>query len=827
MTSLFSNQQGLVKTNPTLLSRFSRHLLPALPLLVASCGGFDSTTPHGTTPQPLSMERLPTGRIELHALAQKPKLSVIERDGDPASAISVVFAPGLGSLPTAALSAVVESRLTAAGFAVHVRAHRQAFRVEWSVEAPLQVGPFLAALSRSMRDPIVAGGPEMALVARRIEAVQKAPLDAPELDAVAACTGQPGLVPGQTAVDVSTPAFVTQLEAQRQEALHAGRVALAATGPATFGSLVFQELTRSEGWPVGAAAPDAAPTTDTITSYVVPPASKAGRVVVAVRLGDAFSAVTMAERLAASGSALRGRLSGLSSPFRLTEVAGFARPYGGCISITLDAIDHLSGTNLERAAAFAAAIVRHEINIEAAAPPNTSAVARQILAATDPRDAASRAAWWALSTPIHGVPTRTAVVLGLAPNPTPTNQSSSGKTFVQEHERAMATVGTQVADRRVAVERGQGELWVLVGSVCGVAEEGAADAGITALSLLSSIAAQNSQSGVTLEPWIGAEGAGLFAHAAPRDDQETPSQLARRVGDAAMRALSPAAPTTFSIVDARVSMLTHIERTTGRGGLAFEGLASMLAPEHPSWIEPHGTYTRIGSATLDVTRLRLRSLLEGPLRVAVLANMDVPQAAEVGFSVDRWLSPREAVRTCSVATLGAPSVRPIKLQLPRDAGLAQALVAAPIPPIGSSGNTVAMFTARVLGGDGGLLERTFPATSGVRASVRISGTNRAATLIIDLRAPSDLLPGAIASLKTLFTTLAISGVTPADMQRATDLTTRHAAEVRFDPRKRLLALWNGRPAAPATTPTAQAVTIFVGSVLNEANLAVVEAYPDH
>jgi hypothetical protein len=423
------------------------------------------------------------------------------------------------------------------------------------------------------------------------------------------------------------------------------------------------------------------------------------------------------------------------------------------------------------------------------------------------------------------VPARAAVALGLPPSLTPANQSASGKTFVQEHERAMSSVGNQLVDRRVAVERGQGELWVLVGSSCGVIDEGAGDAGITALSLLAAVAAQGSQSGVTLEPWIGAEGAGLFAHAPPRDDHETPAQLARRVGDAAMRALSPATPSLSSIVEARASMLMHLERTAGRGGIAFEGLTAIIAPEHPSWIEPYGTYTRIGSATLDVTRLRLRSLLEGPLRVAVLANMDIPQASEVGFSVDRWLAPRSAVRPCSTATLGAPSVRPAKLQLPRDAGLAQALVAAPVPPMGTPGNDVAMFTALALGGDGGLLDRTFPATSGVRASVRVSGTNRAAALVVDLRAPADLLPGAIAGLKLMFTTLATSGLPPADMQRATELASRHTAETRFDPRKRLMALWNGVSAAPATSPTPKAVTIFVGSTLNESNLAVIEAYP--
>ncbi len=800
----------------------------ALPFVLASCGSTGETKPPQTSSGVAGIEHLPRGQIEVHALAQKPSLSVISREGDPAPAIAVVFATGLGSLPTAALSAVIEARLSAAGFSTRVRAHRSAFRVELFVDAPARVGPFLAALSRAMREPLVAGGPEMPLVAKRVDAVQKAPLDAPELDPVAACTGQPGLVPGQTHVDPSTPAFLTQLETQRQEAMNAGRVALAATGPAAFGSLVVQELSRTEDWPVGSPIVDNAPAADTLSTYVVPPTAKPGRVVVAVRLGDAFAAVTTAERLAAPGSALRGRLSGLSSPFRPVEIAGFARPYGGCISITLDADDHVGASSLERAAAHAAAIARHEINIEMATPPSTSAVARQILSATDPRDVASRAAWWALSTPLHGAAPRAAVVLGMPPASGLSASSSLGRTFSQEHERVLLTMGSQVVERRFAVERGQGELWVLVGSPCGVAEEGAQDAGFTALSLLSAVAAQGSSSGVTLEPWVGAEGVGLFAHAPPKDDRETPADLARRVGDAAMRALSPASATTASIVEARTSQLTYLERSTGRGGIAFEALLGSLAPEHPSWIEPYGTYTRVGTVTLDVTRLRLRSLIEGPMRVAVLANVDVPQASEVAFSVDRWISPRDTMRMCpSPMALSAPTVHSAKRQLPRDAGLAQAFVAAPVPPVGAVGHDLAMLTALLLGGEGGLFERTFPPSSGVRANVRVSGTTRAAAMVVDLRAPSDLLPGAIALVKGLFTTMATSGVAPADMQRTMDSATRRVSELRFDPHKRLLALWNGPTSVPASPLTSQAVAIFVGSTLNEASLVVVEAYPDN
>ncbi len=821
---------GTAATNllKSYVPRLLRGLTVALvPIGVGACGGSGGTSSTTNTPQGLNVDGAPNVRIEVHTLEQKPRLSVIDREGDPSPALAVVFATGLGTLPTAALSAVVESRLVASGFPVHVRAHRSAFRLEWFVDAPAQVAPFFAALIRAMRDPIVAGAPEMALVTKRVDAVQKVPLDAPELDPVAACTGQPGIAPGQPAVDVSTPAFVTQLDAYRADALHAGRAAVSAVGPGAFGSFVFQELARSEGWPVGTAVVDSAPTADSIATYIAPPSARPGRVVVAVRVANAFSAVTIAERLAAPGSAFRGRLSGLSNPFRPAEVAGFARSHGGCVSITLDPVEPIGAGELERAAARAAVVARHEISIESSATPNTSNVVRQILSATDPRESASRAAWWALSTPVHGLPSHSAVVLGLPARSSLSSSGSSGQVFVQEHQRAMASLAGQVAERRVAVERGQGELWLLVGSSCGVADEGATDAGSSALSLLSAIAAQGTNTGVTMEPWIGAEGVGLFAHAPPKDDHETPADLARRISDAAMRALSPATPTTSSLVDARASMLMHLERTTGRGGIAFESLANIIAPEHPSWLDPYGTFTRVGASTLEGTRLRLRSLLDGPLRVAVLANMDVPQASEVGFSIDRWLMPRGPARTCSSATLAASTVRSSKLQLPRDAGLAQALVAARVPAVDAPGHDTAAFTAILLGGEGGLLERTFPPTSGVRATVRVTGTKRDAALVVDLRAPSDLLPGAIAGLKTLLTSMATSGIADADMQRATTIAARRVSEMRFDPRKRLVALWTGQTLASKSPPTAQAVTIFVGSTLNESTLVVVEAHPSN
>ncbi|HRI72728.1 MAG TPA: hypothetical protein PK156_51180, partial [Polyangium sp.] len=63
----------------------------ALPFVLASCGSTGETKPPQTSSGVAGIEHLPRGQIEVHALAQKPSLSVISREGDPAPAIAVVF----------------------------------------------------------------------------------------------------------------------------------------------------------------------------------------------------------------------------------------------------------------------------------------------------------------------------------------------------------------------------------------------------------------------------------------------------------------------------------------------------------------------------------------------------------------------------------------------------------------------------------------------------------------------------------------------------------------------------------------------------------------
>src|SRR5690606_32490877 len=92
-----------------------------------------------------------------------------------------------------------------------------------------------------------------------------------------------------------------------------------------------------------------------------------------------------------------------------------------------------------------------------------------------------------------------------------------------------------VASRRARTERGQGQLWMMIGSPCAMRHEGEWDAGVTATAVTAA-AAESADPAVSIEPWVSADGVGIIAHGAVLDAEETPDALARRVARAAAHA---------------------------------------------------------------------------------------------------------------------------------------------------------------------------------------------------------------------------------------------------------------------------------------------------
>ncbi len=106
----------------------------------------------------------------------------------------------------------------------------------------------------------------------------------------------------------------------------------------------------------------------------------------------------------------------------------------------LETTTHAPGQPIEPAAAMVAALARREIAADIAAGGAGQVAGRQILTAIDPRDAASRAAWWAMAGATPAGPLRWATTLGV-PAPRDAAAPASGTArFRAELDRALAVV---------------------------------------------------------------------------------------------------------------------------------------------------------------------------------------------------------------------------------------------------------------------------------------------------------------------------------------------------------------------------------------------------
>jgi hypothetical protein len=766
------------------------------------------------------------GRIEVRRGDARPRLTLVSRDGDPTPAVAAVVATGLGSAPTTALAAVVEGRLRAAGFDADVRVDRDAFRVRLLLADAGRAAPLLAALAAAASRPVVAGAPEIALAAQRLGSLKRNPLDAAELVPVAACTGTLGVTPGEPILDPATETGLRELEAARRAALTAGRMALAAVGPASFTDAFGQAVERSAGWPAGAgAAEEAAPAADSAGVYLAPGLDRrSARLSLAVRVPDPEVAAAVAERLGAPDSPLLARLRVLPEPWRVTQIAGVARAQGGCVSAVLELAQHAPGQPVEPGAAVAAALARREITAEIGAGGGGQVASRQILTAADPREAASRAAWWALTTATPATTPRWATALGVPPARDAGAPAGAAR-FPEELTRQLGL--SAGAERRLAVERGQGELWMILASPCGVAEEGAADAGLGALAVLAAIEARRRPGDVALEPWVTPDGTGVVAHAAFRDDRETAEGLARRVADAAARTLTATVPSGEALLAGRAAVLDHLERAAGHQGAAEAALLPALAPDHPSWVQPFGLFRRVAEASTESMRAHHQALAFGPLRVAVLANADAAQAAAAADAVDRWLSPAPGPRLCRSGPPSPGRAGHLDVKLPDGAPLAQGLVGALFPSPAAPGagpyayRDLADLTAAALEGPGGLLAAAL-AGQAATATARVMGGARAPALVVDVRAPEGSLGPALSDVKALLLRLP-STATEGDLVRAASVVERREQDARADPRRRLADLWSGRRPGPTARPSLTAWRAFLAAALREPALVVVEA----
>lgn len=775
----------------------------------------------------------------------RPPVVLVSRDGDPASAVAVaITTAGLGAeggddagggAPevSTALAGLVEARLRAREVDAVVTPTADGVRASALAASAADAARIASAIREALAG--AAGDADLAPAQRKLAALAHRPLRDRALGRWATCVGEPYAPPsraGEGYADVD----LAKLEQWRAAALGLGRVAVAVTGPSAITEAVAEAVLRGPSWSAAAPLPAAGEAPEAAVEVFEIPAtsSHAPTVHMTLDVGTSSAAVTTAEALGDPRGPLAARLGELDLPFRLLEVTGAAHAGGGCVGIVLEASPESAeatppGPELAARVADAVALVRLEAGVylaEIGEPDDGRALSRR---SGDPRESAERAAWWALAD-LGPAPQRGdgSLALGVpyrrGPKDTAPLEPSRGA-LAAAVTRATATWSEPVVDARSRVEVGQGEAWVLVASPCGTAAETDADAGLTALFIAAAAEAVSGSSGVQVEPWVGADGAGLLVHG-PALAGETPAAHARRLADVAARGFAAERMTRASLTRARAELLARDARRSA--GLAV--LAEALAPGHPSWVDPWSGGDAVGRSSDATVLLRAQALRAGPVRVAVLANAADDQAEAAARAADRWIARHGADRRACPAATSAEAPRPGTYAAPHRPGTSpEAWIAYPFSPGHDGARAAARVVAALLDGDGGLLAK---ATSGAspaarEVSAKLLGWPRAPALVIRIAATEASLDDAVMQTRALVDRLRADGPAAADLERALQVRARTALATALDPRARVVATWRGEPVdtGDLVRTSAEDIRKFSREHLGEEKMIIVASRP--
>jgi hypothetical protein len=811
-------------------ARAARSALLATLLGAAACGGGKATGAGATaTPGAGSRATRLTGQ-------GRPPLEAVVREGDARGAVAVAVmmedvAPQQGAVPAVALAALVEARLGARGVDATAVGGWGGWRLRALVGSAADAARVVDGVREAMLAPVAPDEPAMAAVTRRVAALARRPLpDRARVDE-AECTGE------AFGTGSDAPPGAAEVEAWRRAALGVGHVAFATAGDATLADAAADALARGPVWPATPPAHAAEPPGETRAvvydaSGELPPG--AARVIVTARTPTPEQSVAAAPALGDARGPLASRLAALDAPAHVRSVVATAHAAGGCVAVTIDLAARDLSADVASRVATAAALAQQEVAVEVADTTASPDLGRELATrAADPRDAAERAAWWALAGP--GAPRtggpHTALTVGMAAprDATAAGATPAGDVLRAEIDRATLAWHAPAVETRTHVERGQGEAWVLLASTCGTLAETTSDAGAGAVAAMAAAAQASASSGAgdaRVEPFVATDGLGVLAHG-PAHPGESAQAHSRRLADLAARAFAADPLDPARVGQARVSLLVRAGAVESR---VLGTLGAALAPGHPSWLEPFGTTFGLASSTDEAIATRASSLRAGPLRVAVLANTDAAQADAAARAVDRWIARRPGeTRACPpLAALSTPRPGTYSVSIPAGAP-SEALLAVPFASGDDGARMAATWLAAALDGPGGLLAQALsggaaPDTALAKSwSAAVVGLPRSPSLAIRVVAAEPSLDAAVAQTRSLLDRLRQGALREADRARAAASLGHDALALALDPRRRVIELWRGETATPP--PSLDAMNAFATTTLRDDGLVIVAARP--
>jgi hypothetical protein len=509
------------------------------------------------------------------------------------------------------------------------------------------------------------------------------------------------------------------------------------------------------------------------------------------------AAIAAAEKLGSDDASLSVRLGAGFPPWRVWRVTSNLSRGGACLRVDLQA----SGAppSLDAVATSVADTVDELEFTLARVKPGPWVVAKQVLVMEGPDQAAAVAAWQAVTadtaTPQSG-PRRMVHYAG------PLSDSASPERVVRSLAAPPGAPPPSLELRR-ALEPGQGQFWMLLGSPCGTNAEDGTSAGALALALHAAALESDRVLDVTLEPWTSADGAGILAHAGPSAPHESATAQAERVAEALARAVLRAGPSPESIATAREGLLEALPSGPAPGlSLALR----QTTGNHPSYLDARGTWASLTAISARSAQLERERFVRGKLRLASLGNHDQAQiqAAERRLaSLLRSVDPGPVECPPRGAVTSAPGKYVIDAPGVSDA---DAVVAVPLPPSAGGPSEEALWTEWLMNRPGGWLHQALQRPGLVStARARVLGGASAAALVIEIHAVDDKHEEAVAQVRGLLGRLRAGAANAADVRSASDHLSRVNASRQLNPRGRLLDLWSGTRPARATLESLHAL----------------------
>jgi hypothetical protein len=674
----------------------------------------------------------------------KPELITITRDGDPVGGLAFVAVHGGESRVSRALAAHLQAALVRRGLESTTLIFTGALAVRVAV-TPATLPVVFRALHESLTGRAAAELPTGPVVSDACGVRGQALTLGTALRRIGVASSAFGIVGSSDLVSAATAAHA---------ALPAFSPGLLARDPAASEDVL--EMTAGT--------------------------SKQQTLMVALRTSERSRAPSTARLLAEPQSTFRLLAGSFGTGWTLRATRAIFQPGFACVTAELDSVGSHS--------AHAAGVAAHALIEEARHMLKTRAaqvdVRVEALEASDPRDAATRAAWEALTTRLR------------------TDGDSAFAHFTGDNDPAAFRAGfASRAGRDLPlteqIEHGQGRIWVYLGRPCAAGYEDISTAGHTGMMLLAAARSAALESELEVSPAYSEIGMGLVASIPTREPYAEV-----RLADGLVRAL------LTQNIDANATR----EQLSGQlvGAETWQLALKLASGGRPSLLDPLAAGTSLSGFGVSSAQRMRSAFLNGPLELRVLANR-AGQGAEIRNRVSHLL------RAYSGNGEACPETPPVALHGEYSApvtGEANAVLLFSIP---ADSLDVARLVANWLNLPGGWFDRSLVLpglAAGVSASV-LGWRGGAAAFVVTLHgwenAPSD----AVMQTRALLQRLAHNALEPADQALLESLSG--APRAAADPIQRLLGT------SPSRSPQHERVHEFLQQQLTDAHLTLVLSAP--